>query len=181
MNLGIASLSMVAVGLLAWSGCGGVAFVGDTEQQLPDGGSPVDSGRRSATDATPNHPSTDASVTQCAAWSGSCHGSAADCGTTETAYNADEHGCAGSTLCCAPRCYPTPPGCPPGMMVSPLANAICGLGTLACMPDRSECGTHGGNCVLDDGTALTDPCTASGRTLSAFACGSAKQECCLPK
>lgn len=45
----------------------------------------------------------------------------------------------------------------------------------------TQCSKNGGTCELDDGTALVDPCTASGRPIGAFACQDANHICCLPK
>lgn len=50
----------------------------------------------------------------------------------------------------------------------------------------SECVQNGGTCEVDDGTALTDPCTGTGRGIRSLACPGASSDsgqvlCCVPQ
>jgi len=159
----VASLSFLAVVLAVSSGCGGRAYVGDLdaeEGKADGGGTPIPS--LDGSTPTPNDGGVpvpeDGSVPP-----------------------GPDSGVPGFP---APGCYPGP-RCPPGLGLSPAADAKCAPGVNCVSLPPSECSANGGACAQNDGISIVDPCTSQGYPIGyGFKCNGTVEPgftCCMPK
>ena len=147
--------------LLSAAGCSSSASLGQLDETSNSMKTPDSGKAEGSSDGSSPIPST----VECGQHGGTCEfddGSALTDPCTGSARPIGPFSCgakpdAGTYFCCLPK-PPTPP--------------------------NSQCVQNGGTCEFDDGSALTDPCTASGRPIGAFACGAVdagQYFCCLPK
>lgn len=176
-------------GIVTFGGCGGGAYLGSLDPSL-DGGTapsgsasgacyPEASGCPAGTAPSPSDAGQCApgvscvpsANTKCELGGGTCEFVGGNIATDPVASNTDpctatgrsigslscKQADAGRYYCCMPA--PTP-------------------------PPITECSQNGGTCEFDDGTAATDPCTASSRPIGPFACHKTdvgEYFCCMPK